>query len=113
MGKSFSKLNVKAQYCCLVKNFEQQFDDYTNYFFNMAEAQRLQQNSQQIRKGQKHCCEDTGKAAMKTLNEFLASTCSTFGEFSRWNSGGQKSLKLCYIEILIDAVLIEIEKNKG
>lgn len=44
MGKSFSKLNVKAQYCCLVKNFEQQFDDYTNYFFNMAEAQRLQQN---------------------------------------------------------------------
>lgn len=30
MGKSFSKLNVKAQYCCSVKNFEQQLDDYTN-----------------------------------------------------------------------------------
>lgn len=30
MGKSFNKLNVKAQYCCLVKNFEQQLDNDTN-----------------------------------------------------------------------------------
>lgn len=30
MGKRFSKLNVKAQYCCLVTNFKQKLGDDTN-----------------------------------------------------------------------------------
>lgn len=34
MGKSFSKLNVKAQYCCSVKNFEQHLDDTSKIIFS-------------------------------------------------------------------------------
>lgn len=41
MGKSFSKLNVKAQYCCLIKNFEQQLDDDTKLFFQHGRSSKI------------------------------------------------------------------------